>query len=139
MRDTSQGAWEVVKETLSPARAAVYRILLDGEPRTASEIGGADPVTGKCYWKRVSELVEMGLLHECFERPCRVTGQTVITYAIVPGALPTAGKTPAPLKPTEEEIHKALNQILVLLAGPPKVQACPELLKLGKWLRYKAL
>jgi hypothetical protein len=135
LRDTSAGTWDRIRDDLSPARRAVYEVLLDGEARTASEIGNADTTTGKCYWKRVSELVEMGLLRECAERQCRVTGQTCITYAIVPGAFPIGlpvVESPPPI-PSKAEISAALEEIIYHVSEPSTA-----LVKVGKWLRHRA-
>lgn len=83
MRETSSLAWEKVSAGLSPARSAVLRVLgSSGVSLTATEIGAADVVTGRCPWKRVSELVQMGLVEERPERVCGVTGMVVQTYAL---------------------------------------------------------
>jgi hypothetical protein len=107
---TAKAVWEEVRDRLSPARWACYNaVRFYGRPMTASEIG-RDYGTGKCPWKRCSELVQMGVFEECAERECAVTGKVCVTYAIVEGALPEAlPKSTAPKAPTKAEIHEAVT------------------------------
>ena len=83
-RETSVAAWEAIKDKLPAARrAALEAMLAAGAPRTANELGDATPAMGRAPWMRCSELVKMGYARECEKRKCRITGQTVLTYAPV--------------------------------------------------------
>lgn len=83
-RETSIAALEAIKEKLPPARrAALEAMEKAGEPRTASELGAVTPAMGRAPWVRCSELVKMGQARECDKRKCSITGQTVLTYALV--------------------------------------------------------
>ena len=110
-RKSSMAAWESIKDDLSPSRQAVISVLSQSAiPLTASEIGHKDASTGKCYWKRVGELVQMRLAEERPERICTVTGQTVLTYALVDNPNPAPLDRTAAGRPSAKVIQAFIQE-----------------------------
>lgn len=147
MRASSRRAWENIKPHLSEKRGLAYLCLLDyaeqyGGTMTATEIGHLEPAIGKCPWKRVGELAALGVVAEHAERACTVTNQTVVTYAVVPDALPTGTPTVAnaPKRPTPAQMREAVKamRVFALQLQSNQVPVPEGLIVTAQWLKHLA-
>jgi len=92
VRRTSIVAYNTIKDNglLSARRWEAYDALYRYGPGTTTEIGNSAGIEKHALQKRISELVQLGVANEVRERPCSVTGHTVIEYDVtfaLPGAL----------------------------------------------------
>ena len=134
IRPTSKAAWDSIKDHLSPSRQAVITVLSKSKvPLTASEIGHKDAETGKCYWKRVGELVEMCLVEEREERVCIITGQTVLTYALVEHPNPVPLDRVTAWRPSAKVLQAFIREFHQKVDEPSKESA-----DVLRWLRKQA-
>ena len=79
MRDTSIEAYHSIKDALTPARARVWdALVLAGEPLTGRELNRK--LSTPNAHKRLSELLEQGVIAECGSRTCRVTGKRAVIW-----------------------------------------------------------
>lgn len=65
---------------LSAQRLKVYKILFVEGPLTGSEIN--ELLGGKSYHKRLSELLDLGVVVALGRRTCRVTGESVLEWDV---------------------------------------------------------
>lgn len=81
-RRTSVEAYNKIRESglLSQRRFEVYDALYRWGPATATELAGMSGIKGA--WKRLSELVRLGVAYEVRTRKCQVTGQQVIEFDV---------------------------------------------------------
>lgn len=145
VRETSLAAWHNIVPLLSKKRGYVYRCLLTdahryGGSMTSAEVCAVTHRTG--LWKRMSELVRLGVVEECEARPCTVTEHHALTYRVIPGAMPnTSSATPRRL-PTPEgsqlleaalALHKVARQQFI--AGG---SASGAVVAVAEWLEQLA-
>lgn len=91
MRETSREAWEYINQSgvVSLRRREAYNILYGYGPMTAQELQRKAEQPG--LWKRISELVDMGLVEERGKRACGVTGRMAIIWDVTPN-MPSGNK-----------------------------------------------
>lgn len=122
---------------LSNSRLKVYEALCQHGPMTGSEINHI--LNSASAHKRLSELEEQGVVRVKRDRLCTVTGNEAAEWEAV-DALPAAPSTvdTGHLSKSEyRQAHKALREMAkVHIASGKKLD--DSLVKLGKWLAYKA-
>lgn len=136
VRETSKAIFNEIREGgyLSKQRWQAYEVIHTHGPITAREV---DRTAGlhlvkmsRSMQPAITWLVETGTVTEVGKRPCKVTGNTVITY-MASGKLPKKPK--AKIRLTAEQKFKALKAIRKLWKHVP--QEDQDIIRhLGKWL-----
>lgn len=116
IRQTSIEAYQTIKENglLSKRRMEVYEELYKNGPLTPKQISVSlkgHPNFG--YWKRLSELREMGIVSEVGKVECPYTKQTVILWDVndrLPEKIEKVKKQKTILV-TKDQIHDALDKV----------------------------
>lgn len=82
MRKTSVKAYHKVMESgvLTEREMDIYAVLCIEGPHTAMELANWHPIPGA--WKRMANMRRKGLIRELKTRKCRITGHSVIEWAI---------------------------------------------------------
>ena len=101
IRRTSIETYHKIKAEglLSKKRQEVYDVLFESGPGTAMELRRFFPkgTVDSQIRARLNELRQMGCAYEVRERPCTITGQTVIEWDVTPN-LPTKLDKPKKVK-----------------------------------------
>ena len=115
IRDTSIAAFRTIESNglLSMRRWSVYSCLYHNGPATAGEVGQLISYNRNLTASRLIELRELGVVKECGERYCRVTGFNVILWDVTSN-LP-AGRSAHPKKKTRKELLREVEHLRSLL------------------------
>lgn len=107
MRDTSVAVYVRIRDEglLSRARWDVYDALYRHGPLTGSELNSH--LRSKSAHKRVSELVERGLVREVGVRRCTVTLENVLAWDVT-SRLPVE-PTKSPSQPSKRQLRVAVE------------------------------
>jgi len=135
VRLTSQKAYKAIRDNglLSRMRFRVYEQLHNHGPQTGSEVN----YSLRCGsgHKRLSELKELGVVEEIGTRPCRITGENAIVWA-VNDRLPKSLQTTAVRRPTKKQLAQFLAEMRAVyreLQSQGKAFS-PEFVAVMQWL-----
>lgn len=136
---SSVRAWHSkdVQEKVTALKERVFE-LLRHQSMTGSELN--QHLGSSSAHKRLSELVDAGLIRQAEERTCAITSQHVSSWEAIPEDEQTAKSANKPSKPSKATMQKAFDQFvdLVVLAQSDLGYKCPtELVQLGAELRRK--
>ena len=112
IRQTSIDCYNIIKSNslLSKRRLEVYEALIKLAPCTATELQKSMDFDngGRDCMKRISELIDLGVIYEKRERNCSITGKNVIEWDLT-DKLPLKEKAPVVTK--KQKIEEVLNDI----------------------------
>ena len=116
MRETSLEAYEAIKSSgrLGKLQLIVYTTIAQQGPLTIAEVHAA---LGEGYYynsinPRVTELHQMGLIHESETRKCTVRGSEAIAWAITDRTAPLPLTKKLPAKEECKRIKKLVNKLI---------------------------
>lgn len=116
VRDTSILAYNEIKDCglLSEKRWEVYQCLFNYGPMTGAEVSVRLRTPGRVsetVRNRITELVQMGVVQELGEKPCPITGRTVLVFDVTSDLPRTLSR-----KATKREKLSEINRDLIKFA-----------------------